>query len=81
MERLVRQCRDRMGARRQRDARLTTSTFPAMPHVSAVEKWTETNVFFKTEGGLASPINIGLGQGAALDTFNKNLTGFRVTGW
>jgi hypothetical protein len=42
-----------------------------MPVVS--KGWTSSNAFFKAEG---AQINIGLGQGKALNTFNSNIQGF-----
>jgi hypothetical protein len=44
-----------------------------MPLVS--KGWHATSAFFKAEkaAGLAPQINIGLGRGAALDIFNKNI--------
>ena len=46
-------------------------TRTAYPNMSSVAKgWKEGNAFFKGEG---SQINIGLGNGTALDTFNENI--------
>jgi len=50
--------------------------FPDMPPVS--KGWKENSAFFKGEGGTENPqINIGLGDGRALNTFNENIQGFR----
>jgi RHS repeat-associated protein len=45
--------------------------FPEMPIVS--KGWGATSAYFKYESG---PTNIGLGNGAALDTFNDNIMDF-----
>jgi hypothetical protein len=37
--------------------------------------WASSNAFFKAEG---AQVNIGLGQGGALDIFNANILNFRV---
>ena len=37
--------------------------------------WTSTNAFFKMEGGV---VNTGLGNGAALDTFNSGIQSFHL---
>ncbi|WP_374581707.1 hypothetical protein [Pseudoduganella sp.] len=50
---------------------LSKSLYGEMPVVS--KGWSSSNAFFKAEG---SQINIGLGQGRALDTFNSNIQGF-----
>lgn len=55
---------------------LTAATYPNMPLVS--RGWSAANAFFKAEGG---QINIGLGRGTALETFNNSLKGFRVLRW
>ena len=50
---------------------LTRQAYPELP---LVEKgWTGSSAFFKGEG---SQINIGLGQGTALNTFNDSVTEF-----
>ena len=55
-----------------RDASAATQVaYPDMPAVS--KGWTSQNAFFKGEG---DQINIGLGKGTALDTFNKGIQGF-----
>jgi RHS repeat-associated protein len=54
-------------------SRLTAEAHPTMPAVSS--GWAAQNAFFKAEG---TQINIGLGRGTALDTFNNNITGFSV---
>jgi len=59
-----------------RDASSLTGTLYAdMPGVSS--GWTNYNAFFKAEG---SVVNIGLGQGNALNTFNNNIVSFRAIG-
>ena len=58
--------RDNSGAMR--------SLYPDMPQVS--KGWISSNAYFKAEGdGL---VNVGLGRGTALDTFNDRLVGHRV---
>ena len=42
-----------------------------MPLVS--KGWTAASAFFKGEG---TQINVGLGQGSALDIFNEGIVGF-----
>jgi hypothetical protein len=37
--------------------------------------WAATSAYFKGERGL---VNIGLGNGRALDIFNSNISGFQV---
>jgi hypothetical protein len=54
---------------------LTKNTYGNMPTVQ--KGWTQNNAFFKGEG---NQINIGLGQGAALDVFNNNIVNFKVVG-
>jgi hypothetical protein len=54
---------------------LTSNMYGNMPNVSS--GWTNSNAFFKAEG---SVINIGLGQGAALDVFNSNIVNYNVLG-
>ncbi|WP_282162852.1 RHS repeat domain-containing protein [Ulvibacterium marinum] len=44
-----------------------------LPKVS--RGWTEAKAFFKKEGG---QVNVGLGKGEALKTFNKNIVGAKV---
>ena len=51
---------------------LTRSTYSNMPMVS--KGWKSNNAFFKAEG---NQINIGLGNGQALDTFNRGIQGFK----
>lgn len=56
-----------------RDASAATGAeYPDMPTVG--KGWTRNNAFFKGEG--ADHINIGLGKGKALSTFNDNIAGF-----
>jgi hypothetical protein len=49
-----------------------SSEFPNMPQVQS--GWARSSAYFKQEGDI---INIGLGQGSALDMFNEAITGFR----
>jgi hypothetical protein len=57
-----------------RDAsRVAKQAYPDMPGVS--KGWNAESAFFKGEG---KQINIGLGQGTALDLFNKSIESFRV---
>lgn len=51
---------------------LTAAAHPDMPLVS--KGWKDTSAYFKGEG---EQINIGLGDGPALDTFNKGIQDFR----
>lgn len=53
---------------------LTNKMYPDMPFVNSVENWTINNAQFKGEG---LQINIGLGKGAGLETFNLNIIGYR----
>ncbi len=50
-----------------------SSAFPNMPLVS--RGWTSASAFFKGEGGV---VNIGLGRGPALNTFNDSIVGWQV---
>jgi len=52
---------------------IVAAAYPNMPSVSS--GWPAQNAFFKGEG---QQINIGLGRGTALETFNNNITGVRV---
>ena len=55
-------------------------SFSQIPSVNNVENWTQTKALFKTEGtkhGLQQ-INIGLGKGKALETFNENIVKFEI---
>lgn len=54
-------------------SRIASAAQPNMPVVG--KGWTAQNAFFKGEG---QQVNIGLGRGTALDTFNNNITGFSV---
>jgi RHS repeat-associated protein len=58
-----------MGARDT--SKLTESAFPDMPEVG--KGWMSTSAYFKAEG---NQINIGLGRGPALSTFNDAITSF-----
>jgi len=51
------------------------SLFPDLPTVES--GWGQTNALFKPEGG---QINIGLGNGGALDLFNDSIRGFETIG-
>ncbi len=51
---------------------LTAAAYPDMPLVS--KGWKDTSAYFKGEG---KQINIGLGDGPALDTFNRGIQDFR----
>jgi hypothetical protein len=50
-----------------------SSAFPNMPLVS--RGWTSTSAFFKGEGGV---VNIGLGRGSALNTFNDSILSWQA---
>jgi RHS repeat-associated protein len=52
---------------------LTGQLHGGLPGVS--KGWTSTNAFFKAEG---TQVNIGLGRGAGLDTFNSNILNFQA---
>ena len=54
-------------------AEMTATLFPNLPLV--MSGWNRFSAFFKSEGGI---INIGLGQGAALDLFNRNIVRFEI---
>ncbi len=58
-------------------SKIVTGAFPSMPSVTTVDGWTDTNAYFKGEG---AQINIGLGTGAALDTFNNNILSYGIAG-
>lgn len=60
-----------MGVRDQSAALRGTN----MPSVSS--GWSSSNAYFKNEGGV---VNIGLGRGRALSTFNQNIVSF-TTNW
>jgi hypothetical protein len=49
----------------------TGTAFEGLPTVSG--GWTDSSAFFKWEGGT---VNIGLGNGSALNTFNNNIVSF-----
>jgi hypothetical protein len=49
-------------------AGFTGTAYEGLPPVSG--GWTDTSAFFKWEGGT---VNIGLGNGPALNTFNNNI--------
>ena len=56
------------------------TNFSQMPPMNSVENWTQTRALFKTEGtkqGLQQ-INISLGKGKALETFNENIVKFEI---
>jgi RHS repeat-associated protein len=50
------------------NSRIARSEYPEMPPVAS--GWKEDKAFFKGEG---NQVNIGLGKGTALDTFNQNI--------
>ena len=50
---------------------LTGQLYGGLPSVS--KGWTASKAFFKAEGG---QVNIGLGQGTGLETFNANILDF-----
>jgi uncharacterized protein RhaS with RHS repeats len=50
------------------NSRIARSEYPEMPPVAS--GWKEDKAFFKGEG---NQVNIGLGNGTALDTFNQNV--------
>lgn len=54
-----------------RNAGLTGEAFQSLPLVQ--RGWTSNSAFFKLEGDV---INIGLGRGTALETFNNNILTF-----
>jgi hypothetical protein len=57
-------------------APLTTEALPNMPTSAEVGgKWNQKYARFKGEG---SQINVQLGRGRGLDTFNDNIDGFRA---
>jgi len=56
-------------------SRLTAQQWGNLPSVQSVDNWTLTNAYFKGERG---QINIGLGRGAGLDTFNNNILSFQA---
>ena len=45
--------------------------------------WKTNNALFKTEGGNYNieQVNIGLGKGKALETFNENIINFEIIKW
>jgi len=53
----------------------TRVKYPEMPGVS--KGWAGENALFKAEG---NQINIGLGKGKALETFNENISSFEKVG-
>ncbi|MDF3056316.1 MAG: hypothetical protein K0R17_531 [Rariglobus sp.] len=54
-------------------SRLVGQTLGVLPLVQSVENWATTNAYFKAEDG---QVNIGLGQGSGLNTFNDNIINF-----
>jgi RHS repeat-associated protein len=54
---------------------LTAAQYPEMPLLQDTRNWTQNNAFFKEEN---NQVNIGLGKGKGLDTFNDNITGHEV---
>ena len=57
-------------------SKLVEGAYPNMPHVTAAQKWKKHNAYFK--GETKETINIGLGEGKALDTFNDNIGSFNA---
>jgi len=49
-----------------------------MPEVKS--GWIEDSAYFKQEGKVKKQINIGLGKGKGLDTFNDNIESFKKCG-
>lgn len=49
--------------------------YGGLPSVGTVPNWNLGNAYFKAERG---QINIGLGRGAGLDTFNSNILNFQA---
>ncbi|WP_173138072.1 RHS repeat-associated core domain-containing protein [Paenibacillus tritici] len=64
---------EKIGVRDASD--LTKNVYNNMPTVS--KGWTSINAYFKGEG---DQINIGLGKGNALDTFNSNIIEYKIVG-
>lgn len=56
-------------------SRLVGQAHGSLPSVSTVPNWNLSNAYFKAERG---QINIGLGRGAGLDTFNSNILNFQA---
>lgn len=54
---------------------MTSAKYPEMPLAKDTRNWTANNAMFKEERG---QVNIGLGKGKALDTFNENIVGHNV---
>jgi RHS repeat-associated protein len=56
--------------------------YPELPLVENTKGWTQDNAFFKyeTPKGGTGQVNIGLGKGKALETFNKNIVSYKVLG-
>jgi len=73
-----------MGIRNDATPRIT-NYYPDMPRLSSTDDWTVNNTIFKTEGkkyvdlGKLKDIqvNIGLGKGKALNTFNERILNFQ----
>ncbi|MGG5507679.1 MULTISPECIES: hypothetical protein [unclassified Myroides] len=64
---------ENIGVRDQ--SKLVKSKYPDMPEVKS--GWNQSSAYFKQEKvGKNKQINIGLGQGQGLDTFNKNIISF-----
>ncbi len=56
-----------------RNAGLNGGAYGNLPLVQS--GWGSSSAFFKLEGDL---VNIGLGRGSALDTFNSSMTNFKL---
>jgi hypothetical protein len=61
-----------------RNGALNGAPYSSLPLVES--GWTSSRAFFKLEGqiGGVPTVNIGLGRGAALDTFNNNIVKFTI---
>jgi len=59
-----------------------SSKYGTMPHQFEVNDWTMNNAFFKGEGAqnpqFKDLVNIGLGQGRALDIFNEHIINSKI---
>lgn len=62
----------RMGVRNSAGG-FAGTVYEGLPNVKNVNGWMSSSAFFKREGGI---VNIGLGRGPALNTFNSNIVSF-----
>lgn len=46
----------------------------SFPNIPNVDSWMKNNAFFKVEG---NQLNMGLGNGKALDIFNSGIKGYK----